>query len=363
MDIAEYLENIDTGELRKFLNSTSSDIVVKKDVERKVSDTSWIDKVEECLPYLDNIIRNPRRFIVQEENIIPIEKAKAVSEEAVKHLAQNTSLIQEVHDDGTVIPIKILNVFREETIDLYENRFIKSLIDNLYKFVNDRLSQNEDQKTFAKVHNVVKYEGIYKQKDTEIKMSVALEANTDSEESGSKDGHPLAERIKHIRDVISDYHSSKLINSLKECAPVRSPIRKTNVILKEPNFMKALELWEFLEKESEKPGVEYERDNRELKDKGIKDCYDLSFFINNAAINDKKAEVPAKYDSSLVSKLVNDFVTTGDITESEFKALLNREFKVAKKRKEKRVAQVKSKFDAFVNEFDKNKKKAFALVK
>ena len=64
MDIAEYLESIDTGELRKFLNSTSSDIVVKKNVERKISDTSWIDKVEECLPYLDNIVRNPRRFIV-----------------------------------------------------------------------------------------------------------------------------------------------------------------------------------------------------------------------------------------------------------------------------------------------------------
>ena len=363
MDIAEYLESIDSTELRKFIDSTSSDILIKKDVERKVSDTSWIDMVEECIPYLDNIIRNPRRFIVQEENIIPIEKAKAVSEEAIKHLAQNTSLIQEVHDDGTVIPIKILNVFREETIDLYENRFIKSLVDNLYKFVNDRLEQNEDQRSYAKVHNVVTYDGVYKNKDTEIKINLSLEANTDSEETHNKDGSSLQDRIKHIRDVVSDYKSSKMMTNLKECAPVRSPIRKTNVILKEPNFIRALELWEFLEKESEKPGVEFEKDKRELKDPVIKEKYDLGFFIANNAINDKRAEIPSKYDSSLISKLVNDFVAGGDVTESEFRALVNKEFKIAYKRKEKVIAGVRSKFDSFVNEFDKNKKKAYALIK
>ncbi len=361
MDIAEYLESINSAELRKFIDSTSSNIVLTKDIEKKVSDTSWVDMVEDCIPYLDNIIRNPRRFIVQEENIIPIEKAKAVSEEAIKHLAQNTSLIQEVHEDGTVIPIKILNVFREETIDLYENRFIKSLVDNLYKFVNERLEQNEDQSSYAKVHSIVKYDGVYKNKDTEIKVNVSLDANTDNEVNGNN--NDLQERIEHIRDVVSDYKNSKMMVNLQECLPVRSPIRKTNVILKEPNFMRALDLWEFLEKESEKPGVEYIKDRIESNDAAIKEKYDIGFFIGNNAINEDAPEVYNKYDSSLISKLVNDFVIGGDITEAEFRALINREFKAATKRKEKMIAGVKSKFDDFVNEFDKNKKKAYALIK
>ena len=140
MDTLEYLENINKDNLNTFLKATSSTISVKRDIEQKISDTSWIDMVEECIPYLDNIIRNPRRFIVQEENIVPIEKAKVVTEESIRHLAQHTSMIQEVHDDGTVIPIKLLNVYREETVDLYENRFIKSLVDNLYMFVNNKLN-------------------------------------------------------------------------------------------------------------------------------------------------------------------------------------------------------------------------------
>ena len=361
MDIAEYLESINSADLKKFIDSTSSNIIVVKDIEKKVSDTSWIDMVEECIPYLDNIIRNPRRFIVQEENIIPIEKAKAVSEEAIKHLAQNTSLIQEVHEDGTVIPIKILNVFREETIDLYENRFIKSLVDNLYKFVNERLEQNEDQSSYAKVHSVVKYDGVYKNKDTEIKVNVSLDANTDNEVNSNN--NELQERIEHIRDVVSDYKNSKMMINLQECLPVRSPIRKTNVILKEPNFMRALELWEFLEKESEKPGVEFIKDRQESSDAAIKEKYDIGFFIGNNAINEDASEVNSKYDSSIISKLVNDFVVGGDITEAEFRALINREFKTATKRKEKMIAGVKSKIDDFVREFDKNKKKAYALIK
>ena len=74
MDIVEYLNSINKDNANKFITSTSSNITVKRDIDARVSDTSWIDMVEECIPYLDNIIRNPRRFIVQEENIVQIEK-------------------------------------------------------------------------------------------------------------------------------------------------------------------------------------------------------------------------------------------------------------------------------------------------
>ena len=96
MNINDYINNFDVDEALKFVNATSSNMTIKRDIDSKVSDTSWIDMVEECIPYLDNIIRNPRRFIVQEENIVPIEKAKVVTEESIRHLAQHTSMIQEV---------------------------------------------------------------------------------------------------------------------------------------------------------------------------------------------------------------------------------------------------------------------------
>ena len=361
MNIVDYINNLNKEKVEKFIESTSSDIIIKSDIEKKVSDTSWIDMVEECIPYLDNIIRNPRRFIVQEENIVPIEKAKVVTEESIRHLAQNTNLIQEVHDDGTVIPLKLLNVYREETIDLYENRFIKSLVDNLYTFVQNKLNES-DQRSYAKVHNIVTYQGEKKDKNALYKINLTLESSFDDEVDASKDGHTLEERIEHIRDVIGAFRSSTFIKGLKESSPVRSPIRKTNVILKEPNFMKALDLWEYLEKNNIKPMTSIVSESKESKDANIKEKYDLSFFIDTDALRESKSEAPV-YNEAIISKLINDFVYSGDVTEADFKKILNKEFKEASKRKLKEEANVKKCFKNFFDEFDKKSKKAFSLLK
>ena len=84
MNIGDYLNNLNKEKLDSFVDNTDSSIVVKKNVNKQISDTSWIDMVEDCIPYLDNIIRNPRRFIVQEENIVPIEKTKVVTKESIR---------------------------------------------------------------------------------------------------------------------------------------------------------------------------------------------------------------------------------------------------------------------------------------
>lgn len=361
MDIIDYINNINKDKASSFVGATSSNILIKKDIEAKVSDTTWIDMVEECIPYLDNIIRNPRRFIVQEENIVPIEKAKVVTEESIRHLAQHTSMIQEVQEDGTVIPLKLLNVYREETVDLYENRFIKSLVDNLYTFVTNKL-QESDQKSYAKVNSEVSYKGLMKRKGEVVEVNLQLSSKKETDVDASKDGHSLDERIEHIRDIVSAFRGSTFIKSLKESSPVRSPIRKTNVILKEQNFIKALELWEYLEKNNIKPVTSVEKRNEVSKNADVKALYDLAFFINSDALDVNKEETGG-YNSAIVSKLVNDFVFSGDITEKEFKKLMEKEFKEANKRKEKATAGIKKCIESFLDDVDKKKKKMVAIIK
>ena len=361
MNIVDYINNLNKDKASSFVGATSSDILIKKNIDAKVSDTSWIDMVEECIPYLDNIIRNPRRFIVQEENIVPIEKAKVVTEESIRHLAQHTSMIQEVQEDGTVIPLKLLNVYREETVDLYENRFIKSLVDNLYTFVTNKLEES-DQKSYAKVDSEVTYKGIMKKKDEVVEVNLQLTSKKETDVDASKDGHSLDERIEHIRDIVSAFRSSTFIKSLKESSPVRSPIRKTNVILKEQNFIKALELWEYLEKNNIKPVTSIEKRNAVSKSNDVKTLYDLAFFINSDALDTSKEESNG-YNSAIVSKLVNDFVFSGDITEKEFKKLMEKEFKEANKRKEKATSGIKKCIEAFLDDVDKKKKKMVTIIK
>ena len=68
----DYVNNINNNELNMFLAKTKSKIWIDSSEEEVLVDFSWVDKVEECLPYLDTIIRNPKRFLVQEEEVINV---------------------------------------------------------------------------------------------------------------------------------------------------------------------------------------------------------------------------------------------------------------------------------------------------
>jgi predicted component of viral defense system (DUF524 family) len=100
-------------------------------------DLAWVDAIEACIVPLDTIVRNPRKFIVQEEEIVPIERAKKITAESVRHLAQHTNMIARV-DGDRVTPSEILNVFREESFEIYENRFIYTLLKMLQRFIDTR---------------------------------------------------------------------------------------------------------------------------------------------------------------------------------------------------------------------------------
>ena len=90
-------------------NGASSFKLQKKKLIQEIS-VDWIDTIESILPNLDHIVRNPRKFIVQEEDIVDVSLARSISTESVKHLAQHTNMISKVEEDGTVIPSKILNI-------------------------------------------------------------------------------------------------------------------------------------------------------------------------------------------------------------------------------------------------------------
>ena len=99
-----YIEHIDSGK---------SEYKISQVYTKKNYSTEWIDTLEDCIVALDTIVRNPRKFIVIEEDIVDISLARSISVESVKHLSQHTNLISSVTKDGMVIPSKILNTSKE----------------------------------------------------------------------------------------------------------------------------------------------------------------------------------------------------------------------------------------------------------
>lgn len=105
----------------------------------RVIDMEWVEKIENTLTNIDMAIREQRRFIELSEDVIPIEKAKNITNESIRHLAQHTNLIASVKGDE-VTPERILQIYKDESYAIYENRFLNTLINNLLIFVTLRLN-------------------------------------------------------------------------------------------------------------------------------------------------------------------------------------------------------------------------------
>lgn len=226
-----------------------NDYKISQVYTKKNYSDEWIDTIEDCIVALDTIVRNPRKFIIIEEDIVDISLAKSISVESVKHLAQHTNLISSVTKDGTVLPSKILNTNKEESFEIYENRFIYTLllklrdfIDIRFKAIKDALMQSGDLGVeILSEFNIDKSKVHYKM---ESKANFPFEAVVMQKSTGQMSN---VERISRINMIISDFLSSTFAREMRSCALVRPPITRTNVILKDPNFKKALVLWQYIE--------------------------------------------------------------------------------------------------------------------
>ncbi len=237
------MENcIDTGENKYSL--------FNRYFEKKI-DLRWVEEIEACIIPLDNIMRVPRKFIVQEEEIVPIERARKITNESIRHLAQHTNMIAKVEGDD-VTPNQILNVFREESYEVYENRFVYTLMQNLIRFIDiryDVIFNISDDDNMASL----KMESDFTRGREKISYKLELSAQSGGSElddtATGLDGENASafQRIERIKKIINEYAHSSFMKELRNCVPVRPPIMRTNAIQKNPNFRACLKLWQFIQ--------------------------------------------------------------------------------------------------------------------
>jgi len=244
----------------------------------KQIDLTWIEAIEDAIIPLDNIIRNPRRFIVQEEEIVNIELARKISPESIRHLAQHTNMIAKVEED-TVTPNRILNIFKEESFETYENRFIYTLLINLQYFISKRLKAINDSVDGNNVTSI-----LFKDNFSIGKENVKCSFEMTIDSPGFKmDGNLLDvdpeklskfQRIERIKKILYDFQNSPLIKALTGTSLVRPPIMRTNVLQKNPDFKKAKALWDFIETYRETGfSVEITETNEIPSEKYLTDLY------------------------------------------------------------------------------------------
>ena len=338
-------ESLEDNDL--FLHNLNSTLYVKKDFDMKEFDYEWLDIIEDCVPYIDNILRNPKRFIINEEEIVKVELARRVTVESVIHLSQHTNLIQKIEDNGDVKPSKILNINKEESMDTYENRFIYTLVNNLRMFFEQRLEVSGGN-SYCFDKNNLKYEANTKVHGENLKISIDVSDVTRDimEHTGDKGGLTLSERIRKLKTQIDGFFGTEMIQILAKLhvSPVRSPIKKTNVILKNPNFRKAEELWNYIQSFESKD--KRKKENREFFDKGIlKEEYDqaflMAFIANKNFISSSSSTTELGIIQQMSQRLIDNLLETdSDLTEDKLDEIFHKQILIMKEKNEKRRKRI-----------------------
>ena len=244
-------------------NATVS--INRRTVHKKIEE-QWMNAIEACLPTLDYVTRHYSVSIEEREEIVPIELSKRISSRSVRHLAQHTDYIKEF-DGENITPSKILNVYNEETVFTYENKFLNTLILRLYTFVDKRyraLAGSGADETKAEVS----FDSSFKFGSSEGKMSLKIEV-TDPKIGGERED--ATSRLKRLHETMVRYMDSPFVKMM-ENNYIHPPVMRTNAIQKNKYLHECLDLWDYVEsyeklgyiveseEQAEKPNEEYIRE-------------------------------------------------------------------------------------------------------
>lgn len=234
---SDILENMNDGTLT---------VEMKRKHLLRAMNEDWINAVEDTLDAIDAVIRKPSRFIEESEAVLPIELTKGVHSRSLQHLATHTQYLNK-GKNGKYTPTKLLNVFRDETLMTYENKFLNSLIKRTCDFVQFRykiIKQGCDE-----VMTEYGFSNKFKHGQNNVTVKLSIEYSKPNDEKVNKEhvySESLYHRVAKLRDVCMSYAGSTFCQMMGN-ATVHSPIVRTNAILRNKELRKCLELWEFIE--------------------------------------------------------------------------------------------------------------------
>ena len=304
--------------------------------------------IEEAIPHLDHVFRTPNRFIQNEEEIVKIEQARKVSVETIKHLSKNTNFIQTVDENGDVIPSKLLNVRKEETCNTYENRLAYTLIQNMKFFINKRKKSLEESLGMGKDdenkdNKQLEYNAKSKLNDEDVDINVSISSKLDSQGKNSQEKNKnMIERIEAIERKITDIESNDVYKILDKLhvIPVKDPIKKTNMILKNVHFQYIMKLWEFM-KDNFDTQTNATEENKDYMDNGqLKKMMDEAFLLQYLVMKtldedetekqDTQKQVKAMVIEQMLDKMLD---LDEEITEEQLQQMVAEKYEVIKYKK------------------------------
>lgn len=315
----------------------------------KEVDETWVNAIEEALPSLQKVVLNPRKFIEEEREVVNIAMARNITAESVRHLLAHSNYIDEYRKDGTVIPNKILNIYKEESLNTYENRFICTLIAELQFFINKRFdaifeaSKDELGVNFEVSSNIDNYTETV---DYSLKIKIRDKQTDTENEFDNKD---VFARIIKLHRNINMLVSTEFVSIMRRFPAVRHPIVQTNAIAKNRDYKACHKLWNFIHSYSQ---VGY-KVNLVKQDPNISKSFEHdiynSFIWNYAMLHNYMEDVDTlninretrkkELDIQGIRQLLEEIVAGTDIPDDSLRKIVDNELiSIQKRRKQEKAA-------------------------
>lgn len=367
LEVIDLYEKKNRGKSKDFIKNTNSKLDVKTEVKKTINDIEWIQKMQETIPYIDNIFRAPNRFIVNEEEIVKIELARKITVDSIKHLSKNTNLIQSIDKKtGDVRPSKILNINKEESYDTYENRLIYTLIQNMKFFVERRKKALEQMQDFEnKNSKQLKYAAKSNLNDEDVEVNLSIDSNLSNDKENNKDSKnnnisEILEEIKKLEQNINILTGSEVYSVIdkKHISLVREPIKKTNVVLKNVNFQYAMKLWNYLRDNFEDKTKQIDEKN-DYEDNGeLKNLFDETFMLQYLAMKtldedqEETKETRQEIKESILEQMLDKLIDLDtNITGDELNNLIASKYEVIKYKKMEALKEIQKIFKTHIDKY------------
>ena len=355
------LANMEKEQSTKFLSKIDSKLIMELDRSKLVQNDEWIDMIEFTIPYLEKALTKEIKNIVTEEEIIKIELIKKVTVDSVKHLSKNVNLVDKYNQNsGEVIPKKILNAYKEETFLNYENRFLYTLIKLIEDYMYLRGKENDDEYK-GKNYQKANYQAEVKMHREKIKVNLEYDSEKTTEIEKLEES---SQRIANIYNSLKMLKQTEVYQVLvaKKATYVKSPLKMTNVLLKNVNFQYAVKLWNYLSEQMEIKDKSIE-ESSEYEEKGIiKDLVDENTFLihsifkkTNHTTEMKGKGKAAIQDKDLIKKMTDALIEriielNQEITEKELNQMISEKILIMKTKK---LISLKPIEDRFKNRIEK----------
>lgn len=196
-------------------------------------DYSWLDDLAEVLDYIQRILNNEHIHVKYVKELRRAETASRVDAEAFYMTVKEPRLWRKA-GNGVAPEFVYHNTYEDEHA-IYENRFIKQLIDEIIRYLTDTSTELSPS-----LGNLRSYFGSGLTTSGALRLSDdPVAANTDEDRVLAAGQDPVAEYFDRVETLLKKANRFKGSTLYIECAkqpPLSGNIQPTNILLQDPAY-------------------------------------------------------------------------------------------------------------------------------